>query len=643
LSIRSVATGATYTWTHADVSNNWSVAANWTKSDATNEVPPLTPPTGEVTALVFTGTYSLNTTSTQNLADAIEVDSITFDSSISFTNNATFALSGSSTNNQFIRLGAGGLTDNIIGTATNLGTVAVTAGANRKIILTADQTWTQNNTFGILSQRRNIEGAFKITKAGNGTVEFQADDSLWTGGLQIDAGVIRTSNFNNALGTGPIVVNTANTVGISASGSSQVDQVVAGPVTLAGTGSFGLLGSWNFTFNNTITLLNDKTFNITHIGTFNAAVGGNFRLTKNGGGTMFLTQLSTVAGFNVTGGSLSVATDAQLGAAGGSIGLGSSVDGGGNPQTGALVARGDLTSGSRDVSILDANGGIIDTSAFTVTVGNVDGAGNLSKFGAGSLNVNHVRANTLTVGNASFAGGTLRVAPNGSNAGVSVVKGLNIVGGTSPTATVDLTDNDLLIDWTGTSPFATVRAQIKNASNGGAWNQPGITTSLGGTMVGGPLPGKTAALGYAEASALGSPSSFGGQSIDDTTVIVKYTVVGDADLDGDADGVDIGTWATNFTGELGGTGSQVWTQGDWDYDGDVDGVDAGLWAQNFTGELGGSGLGSVVVNDPAIAPGAAAILRGMGITVVPEPSALAGVGLLAWMLARRRRSNFRDE
>jgi hypothetical protein len=67
-------------------------------------------------------------------------------------------------------------------------------------------------------------------------------------------------------------------------------------------------------------------------------------------------------------------------------------------------------------------------------------------------------------------------------------------------------------------------------------------------------------------------------------------------------------------------------------------VDAGLWAQAFTGELGGNGLGSVVVDDPNIAPGAAAILRGMGITVVPEP---ASVGLLAlgstMLLGRRRR------
>jgi hypothetical protein len=131
-------------------------------------------------------------------------------------------------------------------------------------------------------------------------------------------------------------------------------------------------------------------------------------------------------------------------------------------------------------------------------------------------------------------------------------------------------------------------------------------------------------------------TTFYGHSVDSTSVLIKYTYFGDADLDGDADGVDIGTWATNFTGELGGTGTKVWTQGDWDYDGDVDGVDAGKWAQSFTGELGGGGLGSLVIDTP-MSPQAAAILRGLGITVVPEPTACALAGLAAGLLRRGRR------
>jgi hypothetical protein len=102
-------------------------------------------------------------------------------------------------------------------------------------------------------------------------------------------------------------------------------------------------------------------------------------------------------------------------------------------------------------------------------------------------------------------------------------------------------------------------------------------------------------VGFANSGALFPtfPATFMGVSVNSSDMLVRYTRYGDADLDGDADGVDIGRWATHFTGELGGTGSRTWSDGDWDYDGDVDGVDAGRWSQSFSGELGGGGLGSV--------------------------------------------------
>src|SRR4029077_13547030 len=130
--------------------------------------------------------------------------------------------------------------------------------------------------------------------------------------------------------------------------------------------------------------------------------------------------------------------------------------------------------------------------------------------------------------------------------------------------------NSMIIDYTGAvgTQVTDVRNHLKNNE---------LITSSGTT---------TRRLGYGD-NALLAKTTFAGQTVDATSILIKYTYAGDADLDGDADGVDIGAWATNLTGELGGAGSQVWTQGDWDYDGDVDGVDAGLWAQAFTGELGG--------------------------------------------------------
>ncbi|HEY7088756.1 MAG TPA: autotransporter-associated beta strand repeat-containing protein [Tepidisphaeraceae bacterium] len=224
-----------------------------------------------------------------------------------------------------------------------------------------------------------------------------------------------------------------------------------------------------------------------------------------------------------------------------------------------------------------------------------------------------------------ITGGTGKVSVKGtpnSASGTSVIPSpLTIATG----GVLDLTNNSMVIDYN--DPVGTQVTDVRDHLRNGR-----LTTSSATA---------TTRLGYGDNEVL-NKTSFGGVSVDTSSILIKYTYAGDADLDGDADGVDIGTWATNFTGELGGTGSMVWTQGDWDYDGDVDGVDAGLWAQAFTGELGGAGLGSLVVDDPNIAPGAAAILRGMGITVVPEPMALGLFGALgAMMLPRRARRRVR--
>jgi hypothetical protein len=157
------------------------------------------------------------------------------------------------------------------------------------------------------------------------------------------------------------------------------------------------------------------------------------------------------------------------------------------------------------------------------------------------------------------------------------VRSLSITG----PGTLDLSDNDMIIDYT--APVGTLVTQVRQHLQAGRLFSSSATAKT--------------RLGYADNNAFATPkSTFSGQSVDPTSVLIKYTYAGDADLDGDADGVDIGKWATSFTGELAGGASatKVWTQGDWDYDGDVDGADAGLWSTAFTGELGGGGLATGV-------------------------------------------------
>jgi hypothetical protein len=179
---------------------------------------------------------------------------------------------------------------------------------------------------------------------------------------------------------------------------------------------------------------------------------------------------------------------------------------------------------------------------------------------------------------------------------------------------MDLTNNKLIVDYTGTSPLADIKAKITSAYSAGAWTGPGLTTSAGDAL--------HFALGYGESSAVFTnfPATFGGQQVDDTAVLVTYTRYGDATLDGTVNLADFNRLASNF-----GQSGKVWTQGDFNYDGLVNLGDFNLLAGNF----GLSAAGSEVTPQDWANLAAA----------VPEPTTLllTGVPALAGMSLRKRR------
>ena len=208
--------------------------------------------------------------------------------------------------------------------------------------------------------------------------------------------------------------------------------------------------------------------------------------------------------------------------------------------------------------------------------------------------------------------GTTRVIPGGTSASTSNVKRLRIAGGSTPIAKLDITNNAFVVDYSGVSPLAEVRAQITSAYNGGAWTGNGITSSNANASNFG--------IGYAEASTLPSvPAIFG--SVDADAVLFRHTRYGDANLDGQVNLSDFNRLASNF-----GATSGDWSQGDFNYDGNVNLTDFNRLASNF----GLSAAGPEVTPDDWARLGAA----------VPEPSsvALLGIGAIATMRRRRRRA-----
>jgi hypothetical protein len=248
---------------------------------------------------------------------------------------------------------------------------------------------------------------------------------------------------------------------------------------------------------------------------------------------------------------------------------------------------------------------VITTSAGTgvAITGSLDAAGmNITKAGAGSAQFENVRAASLNV-----TAGAARISAKGSPnlpAGTSQVNSLSIASG----ASLDLTNNSLVIDYSG--PVGSLVGDVR--------------TMLQSSRLRSSAPTAGMTVGYGDNSTLGK-STFGGLNVDPTSMLVKYTYGGDANLDGQVDVTDLGNLATNWQN------AAAWTGGDFNYDGVVDVSDLGILATNWQ-----TGVGSPMV------PGsfdAALIAVGLGSTTVPESSAmtLAAAAAFAGFLFSRDR------
>jgi hypothetical protein len=270
------------------------------------------------------------------------------------------------------------------------------------------------------------------------------------------------------------------------------------------------------------------------------------------------------------------------------------VDAGSHTISAPLVLNRDLTATVTPGDAVLTLGGQITSTGRTIAKG-----------GSGRLDASRLNASGLNVN-----AGTVRLLPNGTAAGTSRVNALSVAGGAAPTAKLDVTNNAFVVDYTGASPLDTVKAQITTAYNGGAWDGNGITS--------GNANASNFGVGYGEASALTAvPAIFG--SVDSTSVLIRHTRYGDANLDGQVNLQDFNRLASNF-----GAAGAAWTQGDFNYDGNVNLQDFNRLASNF----GLSAAGPEVTPDDWARLGAA----------VPEPGAASVLVAMAMTTLRRRRS-----
>jgi hypothetical protein len=171
------------------------------------------------------------------------------------------------------------------------------------------------------------------------------------------------------------------------------------------------------------------------------------------------------------------------------------------------------------------------------------------------------RVGTLSIGSRGIA--TLTA----SGAKALTVTSLSITGA----GRLDLTDNAMIVDHAGVTPISSIRALLASGFNGGSWDGFGIISSSAARL---PNTG----IGFAEATDLFTsfPATFKGQTIDNTSVLLRHTLKGDADLNGAVNLLDFNRFAANF-----GQTNRRWSQGDFDYNGTVDLVDFNRLAANF--------------------------------------------------------------
>ena len=366
----------------------------------------------------------------------------------------------------------------------------------------------------------------------------------------------------------------------------------------------------NITFAGTTRLTpnNDSLSSVGSI-TFSSNAGaftlsGN-ALTINGGITNNSTNTQTV-GINLTLGAAQ-----QFNAASGNITVSGTVNNGGNTLT--VTGSSNLTLGST----VSGGGGLIKSGAGTLTAsGNNNYAGGTT-VNAGTLVVGHV--NALGTGGLAI-NSTATTQLQAGLSGPVQLPTLSIAGGSSPTATLDITDNNMIVH---NGDLSALTAQAKAGLGGGFdWNGTGLTSTTArddsnfATAVG-VIQNDDGGGGAFYSSWPAGADSGGAVSVSQTDVLIKYTYYGDADLDGVVtSGQDYDLWLFGKSG--GGTG---WEFGDFDYDGSITGAnDYDLWLYGK----------SVSAGNP--------LGGGGGVQPVPEPSSLmlALCGLAGIWFAGRR-------
>jgi autotransporter-associated beta strand protein len=288
--------------------------------------------------------------------------------------------------------------------------------------------------------------------------------------------------------------------------------------------------------------------------------------------------------------------------------------------SGTIAGTGSLTkTGTGNLTLATANtfsgGTTVSAGILFVAVNNALPSGGKVSVNGGTV----ILDAALSAGATTITAGEIQLAPDvtlGSGATTSNVNfaSLSITGN----GVLDLTNNHIIISYTaGSDPIATIASYIASGYNKGHWNGPGIISSTARNPTNGLLYG----LGYADGN------DFVVKGLASGYIEIKYTLLGDANLDGVVNGADFSILAANF-----GLGVTNWDQGNFLYGPSVNGADFAALAANF-----GQGDSGADLTGDLAALQAFAAANGL-LADLPEPGSLAILAFAGALTLRRARA-----
>jgi autotransporter-associated beta strand protein len=499
------------------------------------------------------------------------------------------------------------------------GTLAFDSGA-RPGVTAFDVSIPSTGNKPIVEARAALDGArasIRDLAMWNSTVNFGVPASATTRtGLRVTGATTFASGavFNV---TAPAAATAADAGGAFLALDGPVTASKPGvPLIKSGPGSLGLFNPANaftgLTVNGGLIVFDSAAALGDPAATINLS-GGGLRYAGAGAATIGQTVAVGAAGATLDAygqGSLTVA--GPLTGGGGTAGLakvgpGTVVFGAANsPYTGPL----DVRAGTLRIS-----GSVPNSKGVTVAAGATFEAAATQSVAALTVN----------------GGGAARVAPGGHN--VLSVRALDLAVANPTTgaggASLDLSDGGLIFDHDGgAAALAYVRDRVRSAFAGGTWTGSGITSSTAAS------DGRRG-VGFAEArdvvSLVGGVGRFMGAAVDDTAIVVRATVLGDATLDGVVNFDDLLALAKHYNAS---GDAAVWSAGDFTYDAAVNFDDLLVLAKNYNATLPAADL--AVAGAPAAFP---ALMAAAFEAAVPVPSGgvLAMAAACTAMTSRRRR------